>query len=1210
MTSDAIMEEIRGGGAAKGAPLPIATINGDAGGLTILRPVDHRRLATKEYVVGADGRVMRREFGEAATFSAELVTVDGIAELHRLLAELEADPHAFVIRGAPKATTDLQRTARTLRKGGGAFADTPRSWVMIDADKVPLPTGYSVIADPEDVARHLLDLFAGFAPELEGATAIVQFSSSAGIGEMAEAEQAAGLPGRWGTLAKRDHVSAHLWFWLETPQDGAALDRWAKAVNAEAGHKAIDPATMNAIQAHYTAAPVFGAGLRDPLQGRRTLLIKGSADTVTLEIPAEAPRPSYSGATAGGSSLVGLGFTQRLELIGHPEHGFHGPINGAIASYVASNWPDPDTDTLVRLLQARILAADPGGRSRSEIDRYADAGNLQARIAWTCDRQREKAEAEQAQRAAAEAVEPTFPDRGVELVEGQRLAAAAVDRFADRLRAGEAPEMLLRVTVGAGKTEAVVKHAVTLLEAAREGGGDLAAGHGLIVLVPRHDLGGEIVRRLAAEHPGKAIATWRGMDADDPERPGAKMCLDPALPKAAGEAGQAAAIVCGACPLNGTCGYRRQRSQRADIWIAAHQLAFQDKPKPLPEAGVVVIDEAFWPAALVGQDGTTPPQLALSALEDLRTVPMAPQDRERLMYLRDKARRVLLAHEAGGVRREAFVEAGMTADMAREWVTLEWLQKPHVQLAEGMAREAIVERLRDAAELGFTRLRPLLAQYVAELLESDAARSVNISFTPDAALGRNQGTGPAVRFAWRQDFSGWITASPKLFLDATTAPEVLRAWAPKIEVVDIEFKTPKQHVRQVIGKEFSRASFTQTPANVGRLADLVVVELAKAGGGDVLVVAQKAVEDLLRDELQRRFEDVLPDRLHLAHHGAVTGMDQWRDVSRVVVVGRPAVNLLAGERLGEIAAGAPVRRVQDGDRAFWPVVQAGIRRPDGSGTAVQQPRHPDPLVEALRWSLTEGAVIQAIGRARGVRRAEPVHVTLLCSLALPLTVQEVTTWEDALPDRLMVALAEAALTGRALPLAPADLATARPDLWRTPKAAARFFEEQGETPQTLIDITYKGSGGFARLARARYRKGAGGGRWSLALVPPVGGRAALEKLLDTPLAAFTMEDALPPPLPAAEAPPPRPAAPEPPAQAALDPLAIEPARWFSKARRPRKPVLPVVALFTIRTPLGPTEIEQAGFMDLDHDARPGASWRAWCSLPHRPPGIAGLGAMT
>jgi hypothetical protein len=1077
---------------------PAAPIGAEPGGLTILRPVDHRRLATKEYRIASNGRVGRQEFGDAATFTAELVTVDGIEALHRLLCELETDPRAFVIRGAPKATTNLQRTARTLRKNGGAFADVPRAWFMVDADKIELPAGSSVIADPEDVARYLVELFAGFAPELEGVSAVVQFSSSAGVGEMAEAELAAGMPDRWGDLAKRDRVSAHIWFWIAEPQDGAALLRWAKAINAAAECRVVDPATMNAIQAHYTAAPVFGAGLRDPLAGRRTVLIRGAAEAVTLDIPAEAPRATY---TSGTSAISGLGFAARLDMIGHPEHGFHQPINGAIASFVATNWPTPDADQLVELLQARINSADPGARSKSEIERYADADNLRGRINWTMDRQREKAEAERAARAAAEAVAPTFPDRGVTLAEATRQAAEIVDRFADRLRAGERPELLLRMTVGGGKTEAAVQGAVKLLEAARAGGDNLAGDHELIVLVPRHDLGGEIERRIAKAHPGRAVATWRGMEAEDPQKPGKKMCLDPELPDAAAAAGLQASVACGACPLNTSCGYRRQREQRADIWIGAHQLAFRDKPKPIRGAALAVIDEGFWSAAIAGQDGH-PPQLPVSAIEDDKTGSLTGLMRQELLDFRSRAARALRTHERGGLLRAAFEAENFTAKGARIWEALEWKAKPKAALAEGMDRKTILAALADAAGAGFTRLRPALAGYIAELLEGDAHSSVNAEFVPDADLGRGQGSGPAVRFAWREDFADWIADAPKLFLDATTAPEVLRAWSPKIEVADIEITAPHQRVRQAIGREFGRASMT-LPHNVSRLADLVLVELAEAAGGEVLVVAQQAVETPLWAELRRRLGDVLPDRLHLAHHGAVTGMNRWENVARVVVVGRPAMNRIDGERLAEIVRGGPVDRVQDGELAHWPEAPAGVRRADGTGAAIQQPRHPDQLVEAVRWSITEGAVLQAIGRARGVRRAEPVTITLLGNMALPLTVAEITTWEDLLPDRLTVAAAEAALAGRALPLAPADMAAARPDLWATTKAAERFLEgRRFETPQTLIGVSNKGSGGFKTLHPARYRKGLRG-RWSMALVPIEDGKAALQAVVGE-LAAFEL----------------------------------------------------------------------------------------------------------
>jgi hypothetical protein len=52
---------------------------------------------------------------------------------------------------------------------------------------------------------------------------------------------------------------------------------------------------------------------------------------------------------------------------------------------------------------------------------------------------------------------------------------------------------------------------------------------------------------------------------------------------------------------------------------------------------------------------------------------------------------------------------------------------------------------------------------------------------------------------------------------------------------------------------------------------------------------------------------------------------------------------------------------------------------DGAATADRvarrttwNPDEPGPLVEALRWSITEGGVLQAVGRPRGVRRGESV----------------------------------------------------------------------------------------------------------------------------------------------------------------------------------------------------------------------------------------------
>ncbi len=1114
----------------------------DGAALTVLRAHDERgrrRYLAKRFDVATIGTVIPRAYDSAKWFTAETVPLAGIRGLHRLLLDLEPDPHACIIRGAAVPGTDLERVRKVKVENGGAFAEVPRHWKMLDLDEgIPLPPASSILADPAEAARVALDALAEHAPELEGVTAVVRFSASAGLDELAQAEALDGTEraGRWNGVAKAG-IRAHVYIWLREALGQAELKRWAAAVNARAGCKLIDLGPLHTVQPHYTAAPVFAGGLRDPLEGRRTVLVEGAENAAELRVPVEAPRQAAEDG-AGGAAAAGRGFAAYLAEIG-PD-GFHWPIVRAVSSFVATNWPKPDKRALKAILRKRIHAADPGGRTAAEIADRAGDRHLDGVIAWAMGQERRK-----------RAVAPTFPDRGVPLAEAERRAAAAVAGFADRLRAGEVPELLLRLTVGGGKSQAAIAGADGVLDAARAGGREGA----LFFLTPRHDLNKELRDRFAEAHPGLAVRIWRGMEAADPERHGRAMCLDLDLPRAAAEAGLPRTEPCVACPLREACGYRRQGGQPADVWLAAHNLAFGQKPGGLPDAAALVVDESFYGAASAGMDPLHRIELPLSDLMDDRTGAVTGLDRQRLLFLRGLALRVLERHGEGGLLREAFAAEGLTAEGAGEWLALEWRTKPEVELKDAAGRDGILERLREAQGAGFRKLRPALARAVRELLEGDAARSVGAEVVP----------GGKVRFAWREDFAAWCADAPKLFLDATTAPEVVRQWAPRLEVADIEVRAPLQWVRQVAGREFGRAFFTENKGNVGRAADFVAVRLAEAAAGEVLVVAQQAVEEALAAELRRRVAagrlrdggKGLPARLHLAHHGAVTGLNAWERVEHVIVFGRPAQNRREGERLAEVVAGRAVEVVAEDDGSRWPTVAGGIRMADGTGTAVRQPRHPDPLVEGMRWSVTEGAVLQAIGRARGVRR--PVRVDLFAELALPLAVAEVVTWEEAVPDRLAVAAAEAALTGTALPLAPADLAAARPDLWPSAKAVELDRDRcRFEGPQTLIEGAYKGLRCFKTLQPARYRKGLRG-RWSLALVPPEGGRDALEARVG-PLAAFETANPQPAAPPALEEPAAMPITlplPEPPEAPRLPPAALG-------LKRLRPMLSPVLDSFAVR----------------------------------------------
>ena len=932
---------------------------------------------------------------------------------------------------------------------------------------------------------------AEVVPELAGATLVVQFSSSAGLDE---------LDARWAGVAKPG-IHAHVWGWASRPIGADELRAWLKRVHAAGGPELFDLASPG--QIHYTAAPQFDRPLVDPLAGRRTFLVRGERDTVDIPAPPpeEASKPkerrtggALAGAYAGPTGASGVEPSPYLVRLISEQLG-EGKRSERVRRVCEVAYREGLTpDDVERLAWKYPLGC---------FSRFRAVEHLRADVRRCFG----KAQAEAAHKAALPAVAPSFPDRSVSLREADVRTAAVLDTFASRLRMSSALDLLLQITVGGGKSQAAIEAIPTLLAAARQAGRQGA----LFYCVPRHDLGSELVERIERAHPGLTVAVWRGMNAEDPDSPGDRMCLDRPLAEAAARAGLAQTDVCGVCPLGGECGYRRQPQKTADVWLVAHNMLFSRKPKALPDAAVIIVDEAFWSAGVTQHNRLMPylTTLEIGSLLDTRTGALTGVERARLLDLRAQAHAVLMSHGEGGLLRDAFVDAWFTADSAKEWSKLEWDSKPDVHLHDQMDRATILERLTDAAAAGgFSRLRPLLASYVRQLLDGPDARSVNATVQPG---------GTTVRFEWRDDFAAWAAIAPKLFLDATTRPEVVRVWSPMCEVETIEIAAPHQRVRQVIGQPFGKG-WAKEPASITAVADLAVVELAQVEG-ELLIVTHLEAEPGLAAELRERLgPDAVRDtadrkrrpgrrsgvRVHIAHHGGLTGMNEWEHVASEIIVGQSSQNRVEGERLAEIVKGGAVRRVADGNALRWPTVTGGIRMSDGTGVPTSQSCHPDPLVEALRWSIAEGGQLQADGRARAVRRtaSNPLRTIILGEGALPLTVHKVVTWDEARPCRVTVAIAEASLRGEALPLAQEDLAAARPDLFSSADAAKWALKQSALLGGRSIGDIYNAPTQY----RAQYRKAGGRGRASLAFVPAKGGRAALERVVGE-LSFFELEGA-------------------------------------------------------------------------------------------------------
>ena len=126
----------------------------------------------------------------------------------------------------------------------GIVQDLPINWVCFDFDGLQIEgMGDFDVANPVPWAQKAIGMELG--PDFACADYVLQLSSSAGL-----------KPG----------ISAHCWFWLEKPMDGAAWRAWYARRTRELGRKPrIDKTLFERERIHYIATPKFDGGTIDPV---------------------------------------------------------------------------------------------------------------------------------------------------------------------------------------------------------------------------------------------------------------------------------------------------------------------------------------------------------------------------------------------------------------------------------------------------------------------------------------------------------------------------------------------------------------------------------------------------------------------------------------------------------------------------------------------------------------------------------------------------------------------------------------------------------------------------------------------------------------------------------------------------------------------------------------------------------------------------------
>jgi len=288
--------------------------------------------------------------------------------------------------------------------------------------------------------------------------------------------------------------------------------------------------------------------------------------------------------------------------------------------------------------------------------------------------------------------------------------------------------------------------------------------------------------------------------------------------------------------------------------------------------------------------------------------------------------------------------------------------------------------------------------------------------------------------AWRgiSHISAQFTV-PTLLLDATLPTlQVLQVYHPRANIVaNIKVALPNSvHIRQLLGTPTS-ARKLDCERHLIEIRRHILARYLELNRPLTLVICQQKVEEWLK-------QSGLPDDITVEHYNDVTGIDDYRDVRLMLLVGRTAPGPQAMEALTAALTGkCPVPAAAGNSGFHWyDRVERGIRLRDGSGIATRGDQHPDPEVEAVRYQIHEAELVQALGRGRGVNRtaANPLAADLLFDTCLPITVDKVERWQ--IPSLLI----ETALEGVML-TAECDLMKLWQKLWPNRSAATRTLKQ-------------------------------------------------------------------------------------------------------------------------------------------------------------------------
>ena len=530
------------------------------------------------------------------------------------------------------------------------------------------------------------------------------------------------------------------------------------------------------------------------------------------------------------------------------------------------------------------------------------------------------------------------------------------------------------------------------------------------------------------------------------------LCALPHLVKLAMDTQQLVAKTCckdgeNECEFNdgaGMCAYRRQYAHYLqsgtcpDVWIIASDLLFFTH-KVFENVKGVIVDESFFRKGLDDEW-----EIALADLNCPQSVVQVDDPASMLQDFRHTLYQVLSRAQGDVVTANLFdLYEDCKRAIACEWREVERRVK-ELSMFPGMQKKHFARAVKKQDSIAAIQLARKMIVVWEEIRRLLPHQETEIS-------GRLQVCGDRLICRGVSSIRAPFNQLPTLLPDAVLPDrKIIEVFYPSVVVLpQINARSsPHVDVQQILDAPTTKTKL-KMQGNLEAIWRYIIQEWLFSGRKDTLVVCQKEIETRLR-------KMGLPENVFVEHYYNVAGKDGYKNVALGILVGRPAPSARIVEEIaGALFGTKPLSVLNDDLDIFdwYPSTDFGIRLLNGDGIKTTSDQHPDQLAEAVRWSLTEGELINAFGRLRAINRTadNPCVAKLLFNNCLPISVNAVKRWSE--PCRSI----ETALIGWIAEHA-VELQQLWPDRYKTLRAARWAMQGGIIHPPGFVPVSFQIAG--------------------------------------------------------------------------------------------------------------------------------------------------------